>query len=114
SAVNAWTRALIVVNPNNPTGSLVEPEERLKLAEFCHRHGLALIADEVFLDHCLPEARARAGTFAGETRALTFVLNGLSKTTALPQVKLGWIVVSGPDEMRKEALARLEVIADTY
>ena len=114
AAANARTRALIVVNPNNPTGSLVKPEEREKLADFRRRRGIALIADEVFLDYCLPEARAQAGSFAGETEALTFVLNGLSKTAALPQVKLGWIAVGGPPEEREEALARLEVIADTY
>ena len=108
------SRAVIVVNPNNPTGSILRPLERQKIADFCRRRGLALIADEVFLDYCFPDARPEAGTFAGESAALTFTLSGLSKSAALPQMKLGWIAVSGPERAAEETLARLEIIADTY
>ena len=113
-ACNERTRAVVVVNPNNPTGSLVGPEDRDRIEEFCAARGLALIADEVFLDYCFPEAGGRAGTFAGRRKTLTFTLNGLSKTAALPQMKLGWMVVSGPDGVTEAAKARLEVILDTY
>jgi aspartate/methionine/tyrosine aminotransferase len=114
AAAGPNTRAVVVVNPNNPTGSLLRPAEREKTADFCARHGLALIADEVFLDFSLPPAGGLAGSMAGTAGALTFTLNGLSKTAALPQMKLGWIVASGPAGVVEEALARLEVIADTY
>ena len=114
SAVNSRCRALILVNPNNPTGSLVKLQERTWLVEFCRRHELALVADEVFLDYCFPWAAGGAASLAGETDVLTFTLNGLSKIAALPQLKLGWITVSGPAEPVGEALGRLEVISDTY
>jgi aspartate/methionine/tyrosine aminotransferase len=180
------TRAVIVVHPNNPTGSLVKPQERERVAEFCARRNLALIADEVFLDYCLPgpegaPGRASAdtplvmptgiapstpadcspstqagmprsapagippstpagtpprapadtprdtsaktpggaaappsGSFAAAGATLAFTLNGLSKTAALPQAKLGWIVAGGPPAAVDQAGARLEVIADSY
>ena len=114
AACNERTRAVVVVHPNNPTGSLAGPEDRDRIEEFCAARGLALIADEVFLDYCFPEARGRAGTFAGRRKTLTFTLNGLSKTAALPQMKLGWMVVSGPDGVTAAAKARLELILDTY
>ena len=113
AAVNGRSRAIVVVNPNNPTGSLLKPDERASLVELCRRHGLAVISDEVFLDYC-QGAAGQAVSLAGETSALTFALNGLSKTVALPQMKLGWIVAGGPDKLVAEALGRLEVIADTY
>jgi aspartate/methionine/tyrosine aminotransferase len=105
-------RAVLLVHPNNPTGSYVRPAERERLNELCARHGMALIADEVFLDFGL--AGKPPFTFAANQPALTFTLSGLSKIAALPQMKLGWIAVSGPESPRKQALARLEVIADTY
>jgi len=114
AAVTTRTRAVIVVNPNNPTGSILRGDERRQMEEFCRQHGLLLIADEVFLDYCFPEAKPEAGSFASESAALTFTLSGLSKSAALPQMKLGWIVVSGPEAGRSEALSRLEIIADTY
>jgi len=113
-AADDRARALVVIQPNNPTGSLLQPDERPALIEFAASRGLALIVDEVFLDYCLPEAAARARTLAGEAGALTFVLNGLSKTAALPQMKVGWIAASGPPALLREALDRLEVILDTY
>jgi aspartate/methionine/tyrosine aminotransferase len=111
-AVNHRTRAVVVVHPNNPTGSFVTDEERGALNQFCREYNLALVADEVFLDHA-HDGAARA-TFADNREALTFTLSGLSKISGLPQMKLAWIVTSGADENVSAALARLEVIADTY
>jgi alanine-synthesizing transaminase len=113
SAVTAKTKAVIVVNPNNPTGSYLKPEELAQLNEICARKQLAIIADEVFLDYPLSPSSA-APTMTGNTGALTFVLSGLSKICGLPQMKVAWIATSGPVEPKREALARLEVIADTY
>ncbi len=107
-------RAVVVVNPNNPTGSLLASEDRERLVEICRRRGLALIADEVFLDYGVESAAGRASSLAGESRALTFTLNGLSKLAALPQMKLGWMVAAGPEALLADAMRRLEVIADTY
>lgn len=113
----AWTprtRAVVVVNPNNPTGSYVERGERRVLEEMCVSQGAAIISDEVFWDYSLGVHPGRAPSFAMDGECLAFSLGGLSKSLALPQMKLGWIAVSGPDALRKTALERLEVIADTY
>jgi len=111
-AVNHRTRAVVVVHPNNPTGSFVADKERSVLNQFSREYNLALVADEVFLDYA-HDGAARA-TFADNREALTFTLSGLSKISGLPQMKLAWIVTSGADEQVSAALARLEVIADTY
>lgn len=114
-AVTSRARAVLVVHPNNPTGSHVSPEEAGFLAGFCETNELPLIADEVFFDYAFPGAAARrAPSFAGEKRMLTFTLNGLSKISALPQMKCAWVVVNGPERLLQGALDRLEVIADTY
>jgi len=110
NAVTKRTRAVVVVHPNNPTGSYASAAERQVLNEFCAKHNLALIVDEVFLDYSHDSQRQQS--FAGNLEALTFVLSGLSKISGLPQMKLAWIAVSGSDA--ESALARLEVIADTY
>ena len=107
------TRALIVVHPNNPTGHYVSARERDRLAVFCSDRGMALIADEVFLDFSLRD-RECAKSFADSRNVLTFTLSGLSKICGMPQMKLAWIVVSGPEVQKSEAMARLEVIADAY
>lgn len=120
--LGARTRAIVVVHPNNPTGHFVGAEEAEQLRAICATHDLALIVDEVFLDYELKATRVqrkRHGTFASSTgasdgAALTFVLSGLSKIAALPQMKLGWIAAGGPAGKVREAMARLEVIADTY
>jgi aspartate/methionine/tyrosine aminotransferase len=112
-ALTAQTRAVILVNPNNPTGSYLKQSELLQLAAFCHEHNLALIVDEVFSDYALMEDEDRVTDFTALS-ALTFVLNGFSKTLALPQMKLGWIVVHGAAAWRDAAEARLEWIADTF
>jgi aspartate/methionine/tyrosine aminotransferase len=110
--VTSRTRAIIVVHPNNPTGSFVSVAERDALFEFCLERNLALIVDEVFLDYALTSSPY---SFAAvEQPCLTFVLSGLSKVCALPQMKCSWIAALGPDALREEALARLEVIADTF
>ncbi len=108
----ARCRAVLLVHPNNPTGSYVKPHEAEELDRTCAENGLAIIADEVFLDYSLSQARPL--TFSAERDALTFTLSGLSKISALPQMKVAWIAVSGPQALKADALARLELIADTY
>jgi len=112
SAVNARSRAIIVVHPNNPTGSYVHDAELQSLNELCVERELALIADEVFFDYAHRE-QARV-SFAHNRAALTFTLSGISKISCLPQMKLAWIVGSGPEALVQDAWMRLEVIADTY
>lgn len=112
-ALSSRTRALLVVSPNNPTGSMLRGDDRDWLAQRCGARGIALISDEVFADYPLKPARDRT-TLVGEDRALTFVLGGLSKSAGLPQVKLGWILVNGPAAAVDQALARLEIICDTF
>ena len=111
-AVNHRTRAVVVVHPNNPTGSYVSGTEREELNRFCREYELPLIADEVFLDYA-HDGAVRA-SFAGNESVLTLTLSGLSKISGLPQMKVAWIVTGGPQEQANEALARLEVIADTF
>jgi len=111
-AVTSHTRAVVVVHPNNPTGSYVDEGERNLLNSFCREHGLAVIADEVFLDY--PHDGAARSSFAINTETLTFTLSGISKISGLPQMKLAWVVCSGPEEIAAAAMERLEVIADTY
>jgi aspartate/methionine/tyrosine aminotransferase len=143
-AVTARTRGVVVVHPNNPTGSYVHTEERGLLNQFGRAHSLALIVDEVFLDYELPDEispanavellstgqplRLRSGqataavpkfssaapSFVGNQDVLTFTLSGLSKISALPQMKVAWVVTSGPADQVAAAMGRLEVIADTY
>ncbi len=112
AAASARTKALIAVHPNNPTGHYTSAADQSQLADFCGQRGIALIADEVFLDFSLKESHAVS--FAAKNKPLTFVLGGLSKICGLPQMKLAWIAVSGPAHEKTEALARLEVIADAY
>lgn len=111
-AITSRTRAIVLVHPNNPTGSYISEKEREQLNELCARHNLALVVDEVFLDYSPGEAVRQS--FVSNNAALTFTLSGLSKISALPQMKLAWIAVSGPQEETRLAMARLEVIADTY
>jgi aspartate/methionine/tyrosine aminotransferase len=111
---NSRTRAVLVVHPNNPTGSYIQKRELSRMIEICRPTGAAIIADEVFADYGFDADAERVATHAQNSEALTFTLSGLSKISALPQMKLGWIVVNGPPELRSQAQARLEVIADTY
>jgi alanine-synthesizing transaminase len=115
-AITERTRAILVVHPNNPTGHYTRRWERERLNHLCREHGLALVADEVFLDYGLegsPSLEA-ALSFAANDGALTFTLSGLSKMCALPQMKVAWIAASGPPELLHPALERLDVIADTF
>jgi alanine-synthesizing transaminase len=130
-AITPRTRGIIVVNPNNPTGHYVKAEELKTLNEICSSRDLALIADEVFLDFAhetnglrrdpLKAPRPRNGnegkkpaSLCTNNGALTFTVSGLSKISGLPQMKAAWLVTSGPDPLKKQALERIEVIADTY
>lgn len=106
------TRAILLVHPNNPTGSYVHAEETDQLNKLCREHNLALIVDEVFLDYSF--AKTPVHSFASNREALTFTLSGLSKVAALPQMKIAWLAVSGPESLVASATQRLEVIADTY
>lgn len=108
------TRAVLVVHPNNPTGHWTHRAEREQLEELCARHGLALIVDEVFLDYPLAGEPAAQSFAVGPHSALTFVLSGMSKIAALPQMKVAWVAAFGPEAIRQEALGRLEVITDTF
>ena len=108
------TRAIVAVHPNNPTGSFVKRDERARLDSICAERGIALLSDEVFLDYGRGGDDRRAGSLAVGGEALTFAMSGLSKVAALPQMKLGWIVVGGEQGRRPEAFERLEWIADTY
>jgi len=124
------TRGIIIVNPNNPTGHFVKTEERATLNEICISRGMALIADEVFLDFAYADTTVRRDptknsrnrssigrkpqSMAVNQEALTFTMSGLSKISGLPQMKAAWLVASGPADLKTQALDRLEVIADTY
>ena len=112
--LEARARAILVVHPNNPTGSFVRREELGELLAFCQRRDMALVADEVFADYSLAADSQRVVSHAAVTEALTFTLSGLSKISALPQMKVAWAVVNGPAQLLRDALARLEIIADTY
>src|SRR5437868_1810384 len=128
-AVTKRTRGVVVVHPNNPTGSYVQGGEVGMLNSFCREHELAVIADEVFLDYRLDPSGAkgpvqegmyrsaesavppkidfmskRAASFAGNQDVLTFTLSGLSKIAALPQMKVAWMVTSGPRELAAAAM----------
>ncbi|MGB9031449.1 MAG: pyridoxal phosphate-dependent aminotransferase [Acidobacteriaceae bacterium] len=126
--VTARTKAIAVVHPNNPTGHFTKEAERRELERICAEHGLALIVDEVFLDYGMAGFEGRSfasGTHpvlhptaptngVSGTPVLTFVLSGISKIAALPQMKAAWIAAFGPRRELKEALGRLEVVADTF
>lgn len=110
--ITSCTRAVVIVHPNNPTGSYVKGGERERLLDLCARRSLSLIVDEVFGDYSL-ESEPQA-SFAATGNVLTFVVSGISKICGLPQMKAGWIAVSGPKNGNREAIHRLEVIADTF
>jgi alanine-synthesizing transaminase len=112
--VDDRTRAVLIVSPNNPTGAMIRKDEADRLLAFCGRCGLAVIADEVFADHVFTDAPSRVRSLAGRDEALVFVLGGLSKCCLLPQMKAAWIAASGPAGLLDDALARLEVVTDTY
>jgi alanine-synthesizing transaminase len=111
-AITPRTRGIIVVHPNNPTGHFCKPGEIARLNQICRERQIAIISDEVFLDFSLaPDAQS---TFASNNEASTFTMSGLSKISGLPQMKVAWLTVAGPDALKQQAIARLEMIADTY
>jgi alanine-synthesizing transaminase len=110
-AITPRTRGIIVVHPNNPTGHFTKPEETAQLNQICSANRMAIIADEVFLDFSLGTPQK---SFVTNSAALTFTMSGISKISGLPQMKFAWLAVNGPEAERREALARLEIIADTY
>ena len=111
-AITSRTRAIVVVNPNNPTGHFCKPSDMHRLSQIGLEGNLALIADEVFLDFSL--GNDIEPSFASNNSALTFTMSGLSKISGLPQMKVAWLVVRGPEALKQQAVARLEMIADTY
>ena len=112
-SITPRTRAVVLVHPNNPTGNFVTNEERSALDALCAQRGLALLVDEVFLDYTVEATEAQ--TFAkGASESLLFVLSGLSKVCGLPQMKASWIVARGPEALVSSAMARLEMVADTF
>ena len=111
-AAGSQCRAVLVVHPNNPTGSFVKAKEADELNSMCAATQMAIIADEVFLDYSLTTGLPL--TFSANQEVLTFTLSGLSKISALPQMKVAWIAASGPMPLKVQAMNRLEVIADTY
>lgn len=114
-AIDPGTRAIIVVNPNNPTGSFLAPDDHQALTTLCRQHGLRLIVDEVFNGYPIdPVPGSGRSVLERPAEVLTFVLGGLSKAVGLPQVKLGWIVVDGPDGEVEYALDALDLLLDTY
>ena len=138
--VDARTRAVLLVSPNNPTGSFVRGDELAAVRAVAVRHGLAIVCDEVFEGYPMEEVAGRSGalvadgtpagrsaalvadgtpagrsgSLVADTGALTFTLGGLSKSAGLPQLKLGWILVGGPDRLVAPARDRLELVCDTY
>jgi alanine-synthesizing transaminase len=117
SLERAWsdtTRAVVVVSPNNPTGSFITSTELDRLCAWCSSRGAAIIVDEVFADYPLSAAETAAGVALRHNEVLSFSLGGLSKSVGLPQLKLAWIAAAGPSELIQQALSRLEFAADTY
>jgi aspartate/methionine/tyrosine aminotransferase len=114
AAITDRTRAVVLVNPNNPTGSYVKRRELAALVRLCAERGIALISDEVFSDYAFAPDASRVQTIAGVEECLAFSMSGLSKIAGLPQMKLGWIVAGGPEDLRRQAFEKLEWIADTY
>ncbi|HYL39354.1 MAG TPA: pyridoxal phosphate-dependent aminotransferase [Bryobacteraceae bacterium] len=114
SRVTARTRAIVLVNPNNPTGSFLKQSELTQLIPICRQHDLAIVSDEVFSDYAWEPDPQRIRSLVDVEEVPTFVLSGLSKVAGLPQLKLGWIVAGGPTSTRQQAMERLELISDTY
>ena len=107
-------KAILVVNPGNPTGAFLKQEERGAVARLCRERGLALISDEVFADFAQGDDARRVETVAAHDDVLSFALSGLSKVAGLPQLKLGWCVVAGPQREAERAMEQLDMVADTY
>jgi aspartate/methionine/tyrosine aminotransferase len=107
-------KAIVIVNPHNPTGMFLKKDEYDAIKEFARQNNLAIIVDEVFIDYAFEDDASRISSTVSETEVLTFTLNGISKMIGLPQMKLGWLVVSGESLAVREATSRLEIICDTF
>lgn len=112
--ISERTRAIVVVNPNNPTGSFLKKCERAELLELASERALPIICDEVFMDYSLEAREERVTTWIGSGSVLSFSLNGLSKSAGMPQMKLGWIAIGGSPDEQTVARERLEILCDTY
>lgn len=113
-ALTDRTRAIVVVNPNNPTGHFTASHELRELRALCAARGIAIISDEVFRDYAIAPRGESVLTLGNSEDALTFTLHGLSKAVGLPQMKLAWMIASGASDPVRDSMARLELIADTY
>lgn len=114
AGVSPRPRALVVINPGNPTGAYLDRGERERVQEYCAENNLPLIADEVFFNFPLPAAPQSRARLAGSTEILTFALDGLSKNLCAPGAKVAWLEVSGPEALVEEAKVRLDIIADAF
>jgi aspartate/methionine/tyrosine aminotransferase len=114
AAIGPRTRAVVVVEPNNPTGSILSPAERASVESICAERGITIISDEVFGDFPWPPRAEALPSWSDSRRVPTFVLGGISKLCGLPQMKLSWIAVCGPEGALREALEGLEWIADLF
>ncbi|MDQ2949273.1 MAG: pyridoxal phosphate-dependent aminotransferase, partial [Acidobacteriota bacterium] len=112
--ISPATRAIVVVNPNNPTGSYLKPSEAQHLISVANENQLPIIVDEVFADYSLSKSSNRVETFAEFDSIVSFSMNGLSKIAGMPQMKLGWILLNGPAAQVEPVRHRLELILDTY
>jgi alanine-synthesizing transaminase len=113
-AITPKTKIVLLVSPNNPTGSFVTPSELERIDAVCAARDIAVVVDAVFAEYVFSVEKAHRARGLVRSRSLSFTLGGLSKSVGLPQIKLGWIAVSGPDTTVAEALRRLELICDTY
>jgi aspartate/methionine/tyrosine aminotransferase len=114
AALGPRSRAVLAIDPHNPTGSFVDPADWSSLRAIARERGLAIVSDEVFADYAHGKDTAPGALAGAGDGPLHFVLSGASKLLALPQWKVAWIVVAGPSEARDDALARLEFIADAF
>ncbi len=113
-AITPRSKAIVIVNPNNPTGSFLKHRELGELCAIAKEHSLALISDEVFMPYAWNRDPMREPTLIGQDDVLSFSLNGLSKSAGMPQMKLGWIALNGPPSEQAEAMERLELLLDTF
>jgi len=113
-AISSSTKAIVLVNPHNPTGMFVDASEYSEIRELAIKHNLAIIVDEVFIDYPFESNPLFNQSYVTENQVLTFTLNGISKMLGLPQMKLGWMIISGPAKIRQEAVSRAEILCDTF
>ena len=112
--ITSRTRAIVIVNPNNPTGSFLKKREHELLLAISSETAIPVIADEVFMNYEFTDDETRSRTLITEDRALGFSLNGLSKVAGMPQMKLAWIIIHGPATESQHVSERLEILLDTY